>query len=122
MNWVNGTWIKRLGQAFHLPDPSGFRPTQILNLSSTLELDLAVDAAQKALATPLSLSSRASILRNISSTLQSHPQELANTETMSGRLYSQALADIDYAAQVFNYFAGQCDHFVGIKLLMIDSG
>jgi acyl-CoA reductase-like NAD-dependent aldehyde dehydrogenase len=113
-SWVNGHWVKRLGQAVALPDPSGFRPPQKIYQASLTDLDLAVDSAKKALKTPLSLSSRASVLRSIASTLQSHQKKLAKTETLSGKIYSQAMADVEYAAQVFTYFAGHCDHFVGI--------
>lgn len=105
------------GMTFDSVDPATQLAWARVPDGDAADVDLAVNAARKALNGPWSQTTgvdRARVLRNIADLVMRDIDHLAELEARdSGRLLRDATAQITYVADWFQYFAGFADKFTG---------
>ncbi|WP_088288239.1 aldehyde dehydrogenase [Kineosporia sp. A_224] len=111
--FVDGTWRPALsGRTTDSVDPATGLPLARLAVASTADVDLAVDAARRALADPrwrdLSPLQRGDLLYRLAELVEAHADELAVIESLdNGKPVAVAKAvDTGTTAKLFRYFAG----------------
>ncbi len=117
--FIAGTWqAARSGKTFATLDPATGREILRVAEADSPDVDLAVQAAGKALAGPwkkLSARESGKLLWRIAQLLEEHSEELARLETLdTGKPIQNSRAiDIPSAISCFEYFAGWADKITG---------
>ena len=103
---------------FESYDPSTGRVLAVVARAGAADVDLAVRAARRALASPewggLAPAQRGRVLNRIAARLRERAEELAALESRdNGKPLRQSRADIQVAARYFEFYAGVADKIMG---------
>lgn len=109
--YVNGEWVEASGgQTFDVLDPgAGARIATVASLQKE-DVDAAVDAADAAFKkgtwSRMPVNERAAVLHRIADAVEQRIEEFAQLESLDcGKVYEQAVADIQNFVDTFRYFA-----------------
>lgn len=117
--FIGGKWVDSVsGKTFATINPATGEPITQVYEASEMDVDLAVQAARKALEGPwkkLSASDRGKILWKIGDLILKYAEELSYLETLdSGKtIFESSKIDIPHTADVFHYYAGWADKIQG---------
>lgn len=117
--FIAGEWTDGVtGQTFPTIDPATREVLAEVARGTEADIDRAVEAAERALSSPawagLPHAARGRLLNRIAALIRTHAEELAEMETLDcGKPLSQSRADMETAAQYFEYYAGVADKLFG---------
>lgn len=110
-SFVNGEWVEAAGgQTFDVLDPgTGSRIATVTSLQQA-DVDAAVDAADAAFKkgtwSKMPVNERSAVLHRIADAVEQRIDEFAQLESLDcGKVYEQAVADIQNFIDTFRYFA-----------------
>lgn len=108
---INGKWIKSSsGETFDSLNPASEKPLGVFQSGTAHDVDLAVDAAEKALPywRGLPAPKRGEILLRIAHLLRKNKERLAQLVTMEmGKVISEARGDVQESIDTAEYMAGE---------------
>jgi len=116
---INGEWVEGTKRGtFPTINPANRKVLAEVARGSEVDIDQAVEAARRALNSPawagLVPAARGRLLNRIAALIRGHAAELAEMETLDcGKPLSQSKADMETAAQYFEYYAGVADKLFG---------
>lgn len=116
---IAGEWTAgSTGETFVTIDPATREVLAEVARGTAADIDRAVEAARWALQQPtwagLPPAARGRLLYRIAALIRAHAEELAEMETLDcGKPLTQSRADIETAAQYFEYYAGVADKLFG---------
>ncbi|MDH2433407.1 aldehyde dehydrogenase [Pokkaliibacter sp. MBI-7] len=116
---IDGQWLPaRSGQTFRSFDPSTAEPWAELPDASADDVDLAVQAAQRAFDSPawrgLTATARGKLLRRLGDLIAQHKEALAQLESRdNGKLIRETRGQVGYLPEFFYYNAGLADKLEG---------
>lgn len=120
---IDGEWKDAsTGSTFATFDPASGRQLAELAEASRADIDEAVAAARRALASPawrgLTPSARGKLLWRIADLIDAHVEELAELETLDqGKSYRTGrFGEIPSSAEQFRYYAGFCTKILGTTI------
>jgi len=119
---INGEWIEGIKrETFSIINPANREVLAEVSRGYEADIDQAVAAAQQVLNCSawagMTPAARGRILNHIAALIRSHTAELAEMETLDcGKPLSQAKADVETAAQYFEYYAGVADKLFGATI------
>nr|XP_032837152.1 LOW QUALITY PROTEIN: aldehyde dehydrogenase, mitochondrial-like [Petromyzon marinus] len=123
--FINNEWVDSVsGKTFPTVNPATGEILAHVSLAEAADVDKAVSAAQDAFRLGSSWrsmdpSQRGLILHRLGDLMESHKALLASLDTLdSGKTYSSALGDVDYAIRTYRYFAGWADKHHGQTIPM----
>ena len=116
--YVAGRWSgNRSGHTLAVVNPANGDLLARLPAADTEQATLAVEAAASALARPASLVQRRVWLQGICDALLANKTELARIITLeNGKPLKESVAEVEYAAGFFGFFATQLDHLAPREL------
>ena len=117
--FINNQWVDpHSGQWFDSLDPFSGEPWAQIPQGDKTDVDRAVEAAAAAFDGPwsrLSPSERGAVLHRFGTLIERDAQRLADAESRdNGKVMSEVLGSIKYAAKYFYYFAGLADKIHGL--------
>jgi len=119
---IGSDWVDaKSGQRHENTNPATGEVTCTVPLAGTEDIDLAVEAAQKAYDGAwgqMHPSERGGLMYKLADVIDSRTEELARIESADmGKPYTQSLGDIPLTADFFRYYAGLADKIEGEKLV-----
>ncbi|KAF5879124.1 putative aldehyde dehydrogenase protein [Botrytis fragariae] len=123
--FINNEWVKSsTGQKITSINPSDESEIASVYAASAEDVDTAVKAARAAMRNPewrdMSPTDRGSLMIKLSSIIAEHTELLATIETWdNGKIYNDAVADVNEVEAVFKYYGGYADKIHG---QVIDTG
>ncbi|TGO50161.1 hypothetical protein BCON_0190g00130 [Botryotinia convoluta] len=123
--FINNEWVKSsTGQKITSINPSDESEIASVYAASAEDVDTAVKAARAAMRNPewrdMSPTDRGSLMIKLSTVIAEHTEILATIETWdNGKIYNDAVADINEVKAVFKYYGGYADKIHG---QVIDTG
>jgi betaine-aldehyde dehydrogenase len=116
---INGQWCDAIsGESFERFSPAHDMAVGEYPKSAKADVDIAVGAARaafdKSTCPALNGTDRARLLNKVAAAIRQQKEELARTEVLeSGKPFTQALAEMDSAAGLWEYAASLCRHQYG---------
>ncbi|KAF7954833.1 uncharacterized protein EAE97_000092 [Botrytis byssoidea] len=123
--FINNEWVKSsTGQKITSINPSDESEIASVYAASAEDVDTAVKAARAAMRNPewrdMSPTDRGSLMIKLSTIIAEHTELLATIETWdNGKIYNDAVADVNEVEAVFKYYGGYADKIHG---QVIDTG
>jgi acyl-CoA reductase-like NAD-dependent aldehyde dehydrogenase len=116
--FIDGRYVPATtGKTFETVDPYTQQAWARVPDASTQDIDLAVDAARRALEGPwgsMTGFQRAKLMHRLGELIEKNAEPLARMEVRdSGKLYREMIFQLRYLPQWFNYFAGLADKLEG---------
>ena len=119
--FIDGKWINsESGKTFKTLNPENNKPWAILPEASEIDVDNAVNAAQKAFEgewPKLMPRERAKYVRKIGEKLRENAELLGKIETIdTGKLFRETNKQANYIAEYYDYYAALADKVEGTVL------
>lgn len=110
--YVDGRWCGgEKGNTFAVLNPVNGERLAVVPDMGTHEAEAAAASAARAMASPVSLAVRRGWLESLDSLLREHKAGLGRIITLeNGKPLREAMAEVEYAAGFFHFFATQLDH------------
>lgn len=120
--WINGAWCDSLsGRTFPTYNPATEEQIMAVAEADAADIDLAVQAAQKAFDGPwskMNVTDRSRILWRVGDLILQNADELARLETMNNGkpIFESRYVDVPAAAACFQYYAGWVTKITGATI------
>ena len=110
--YIDGAWcVADSDRTMPVINPATGETIAIVPVMGRDETKLAIDAADRTLATPASIEQRSEWLSRLADLITEHREELGRIITHEhGKPLAEAQAEADYASSFFRYYAGCVDH------------
>lgn len=120
--WIDGAWVEaRSGATFESFNPATGEPWSTLPQADEHDVDLAVQAAQRAFESPewttLTATARGKLLHRLGELIAENAEQLAQLESRdNGKLIRETRGQLGYLPEFFYYNAGLADKVAGETL------
>ena len=119
-HYINGQFSAGKRQ-FESINPATNTPWALMPMSTSDDVDLAVQSAKRAFSAPawanMTASERGALLLRLAEQIAEHADELADLETIdTGKIIRETRGQIAYVANYYRYYAGLADKMQGAHI------